>query len=406
MISVWFYLIAASFGHPLAALDDVVLIIKTGKEVVDTRLMPLLNTSSQFDYFRNRLIVSNDVHAELQVFDAIANMSWLARARQRVLANPELFKEYLARTPPQKPAAKKNPKRAFGRALPGWHTDQHKNLPAFRRAFELFPQAKWFFMIDDDTYVSARNLARFVTARNSSAGVYAGNVMGCNCCEAGKSARYSPVRFAHGGSGILLSNTALARMTDVIDACIFRFSGCWAGDIQVSLCLLGLEPQIKMQGLVGVHSQPPTATLSKTHGRWCENPITFHRMLPEQILHLSAVEEQSWSLRNRFQFDEIIEPFFIDSVIGDRVAVPLSTDVVCLEDTINYGGVLDSKQLSHSANLTDCSRFCEQRQECLGVVFIRTNGTCLLKRNIASVVQNFNATFCMHTAHIKSRFIC
>lgn len=388
----------------LRVLDDVVLIIKTGKEVIDERLMPLLSASTQFAHFRNRLIVSNGAHQSLSVFDAIANMSIIKQARSRVLAAPERYAEYLARTPPQ--TAGKKTKRAFGRAAPGWHTDQHKNLPAFRRAFELFPSARWYFMIDDDTYVSARNLALFVNTRtNSTASVYAGNIMGCNCCDAGKTPRYRPVRFAHGGSGILLSHTALQRMTEVVDACIFRFSSCWAGDIQVSLCLLGLEPQIKIQSLQGTHSQTPTGTLTKTHGRWCENPVTFHRMLPAQSIRLSVAEEQSWQTNNHFQLGALIEPFFINTVLGNRPRSKLvDGEIVCLNGTTNGGMNLDQKQIFVDT-VSACNEKCQQRRDCQGFVH-HNNRTCTLKRNLAAQSSSANATFCMFYDRIKARFAC
>lgn len=44
----------------------------------------------------------------------------------------------------------------------GWKTDAHKNLPGFRILREKFPDAKWYIMLDDDTYLLKNNLAHFL----------------------------------------------------------------------------------------------------------------------------------------------------------------------------------------------------------------------------------------------------
>ncbi|KAJ3210679.1 hypothetical protein HDU82_007574 [Entophlyctis luteolus] len=44
----------------------------------------------------------------------------------------------------------------------GWRADAHKNIPGFELLYETFPDASWYFMIDDDTYVDFKNLADLV----------------------------------------------------------------------------------------------------------------------------------------------------------------------------------------------------------------------------------------------------
>lgn len=388
---------ATALAH-LAELDDVVLIVKTGKEVLEERLRPLLREPSYLMHFKNLLIVSNAPHDDPPAFDAVANMSFLMRARQRVQAAPQRFAAYLARTPPQSA----NRKRVFGSAAPGWHTDQYKNLASFGRANELYPRAKWYFMIDDDTYVSARNLAKFVTTRaDPPGGLYAGNIMGCNCCDQGKSARYKQMHFAHGGSGILLSRNAMARLVDVLDACILRWSSCWAGDIQVAACLLAVEPALHGEGLRGAHSETPAATLSKTHGRWCEAPLTFHHMVPAELLALSRAEETMWLNGTHFSLASIVKPFFVDPLLANHTRAAAPNDTICLAKQTNAGDPLDH---STASSALDCSTRCHQNTDCVG--YLVSSPACTLLRNIDAHTRPANSTFCILPARIYNRFAC
>ncbi len=50
---------------------------------------------------------------------------------------------------------------------PGWQSDAHKNLPGFRELYKRFPKAKWYIMIDDDTYLIKTNLIFELNKYNS-----------------------------------------------------------------------------------------------------------------------------------------------------------------------------------------------------------------------------------------------
>jgi hypothetical protein len=56
----------------------------------------------------------------------------------------------------------------------GWKTDAHKNLPGFRLLNQKFPTAKWYIMIDDDTYLFKHNLAHFLADFDHTEGHYFG----------------------------------------------------------------------------------------------------------------------------------------------------------------------------------------------------------------------------------------
>ena len=390
---------AAAVAATLSQVDDVVLILRTGKAVINDRLGPLLEQESHLRHFRNLLLVNDAPSSRWPVYDAFDNMSFVKSARERVLAQPTLFADYLARTPPTKLS-----KRVFGSGNAEWHIDKYKFLVSFRRAFEMFPNATWFFMIDDDTYVSARNLASVLAKRHDPVnGIYAGNVMGCNCCDAGRTPRYKQMLFAHGGSGILLSRNALARMQPVMDACIYRWSECWAGDIQVAACLLGLEPPLKIEPLGGTHSEPPAHTLTKTHGRWCEETLTFHHLLTRQVLSLYQTEEAAWRNETRFSLGLLVQPFFLAPMLANH-SIADTPEIVCVAGHTNQG---DNLQViaNGPGKQVECEALCKQNGEC--VAFVKAPKSCILKRNLDAHLQPAaNNTFCLIKSRTQNRFHC
>jgi hypothetical protein len=56
----------------------------------------------------------------------------------------------------------------------GWKKDAHKNLPGFIHLWNSFPNAEWYFMIDDDTYLFLENVMRAVEGLNPDNGYYFG----------------------------------------------------------------------------------------------------------------------------------------------------------------------------------------------------------------------------------------
>ena len=394
-----------------AALDDVVLIVKTGHEVIEERLRPLLERGTQLRYFKNIVVASNGARAwpgaNVSVFDAVANMSFVLRAHELVQAEPLQYADFLARAPAQ--VRKRTP----GQKTKGWFGDQHKNLPAFRRAMQLYPQAKWYFMIDDDTYVSARNLAAFVAKTPDTAnGIYSGNIMGCACCGAGQNERYRQVLFAHGGSGILLSHTACARMVAMLDACIYRFSYCWAGDIQVAVCLLGLEPPIRVQQLPGSHSEPPGITLSGSRGRWCEAPTTFHHLSASHYLLLSALEDAHWRTHKSFLLGAVVDQFFLAPLAANRtVSRYQNSTLVCIGNATDDGATLLAPvRLPTTADADEqlrlCTQTCTNEPACVAFLLCTSNSTCTLRQSITVRVRAARASFCYLRPRIATRFLC
>ncbi|KAJ3283078.1 hypothetical protein HDU76_008535, partial [Blyttiomyces sp. JEL0837] len=118
----------------------------------------------------------------------------------------------------------------------GWILDAHKNLPGFSTLFTRFPNANWYLMIDDDTYLSLENLDKMLESYDPLESYYLGFANYFVGCDGVDSFRQGP-KFAHGGSGILLSRGAVEKLMEGLDECLLRYRDCWAGDVRVGLCL-------------------------------------------------------------------------------------------------------------------------------------------------------------------------
>jgi len=57
----------------------------------------------------------------------------------------------------------------------GWKSDAHKNLPGFKELYRRYPRAKWYIMIDDDTYLLKANLALMLKEYDHKVPYYFGN---------------------------------------------------------------------------------------------------------------------------------------------------------------------------------------------------------------------------------------
>ncbi|RKP04300.1 hypothetical protein CXG81DRAFT_8412 [Caulochytrium protostelioides] len=189
----------------------------------------------------------------------------------------------------------------------GWQKDAHKNLPGFRLMATTFPDAEWYFMIDDDTYVFHSNLKRLLAKYNPNDRHYIGTItifVGCdNVQEWG-----AGPDFAHGGAGILVSRGAMNRMMTGIDYCIGRYQTCWAGDIRTALCMR--DHGIKLEPSNQFHKENPGSRNWQYPDNPCDEPITFHHLSVAQVQLLYLYE-------SRFLAKHPGQPYTLGDVLAD-----------------------------------------------------------------------------------------
>ncbi|KAI0479497.1 hypothetical protein GGR56DRAFT_665201 [Xylariaceae sp. FL0804] len=83
-------------------------------------------------------------------------------------------------------------------ARQGWSLDRYKNIHIVEKTYRLRPGYDWYLFIDADSYVLWRNLVQWLQTLDPSKRLYIGSV-----------SLIANFRFAHGGSGYLLSQAAM-----------------------------------------------------------------------------------------------------------------------------------------------------------------------------------------------------
>lgn len=261
--------------------DDVAIAVKTGHEVAGVRLADLKG----FGWWS----VGRDVPNVLVVGD-VDVPEW----------NVVGVKGYAADL-----LNGSRPEHWFDKA--GWRGDKDKNLPALHMLRSKFPGKKWYLLLDDDTYIFLDNFARYIKAPGmDDKPVYTGKVFFISNCGgfahdgSHRTDKTQPKgTFAHGGSGIVINHKAMELVFPSLPSCIRQFSSCWAGDMQVGLCMRGVG--VFLHNYVNGKSYernfipfwPSRALADKRYTkRWKGNgePLTFHKLPHKETQLLSEFE--------------------------------------------------------------------------------------------------------------------
>lgn len=279
--------------------DDVVVGVKTGHEVARERLEKLRRSGwwSVGREVPNLLFISDEANEKLGVV-GIKDYAY------------GLLRETGNWSRARKGETEGMPDHWFDKT--GWRGDKDKNLPALHLLRRVFPGKKWYMLLDDDTYIFLENFARYVTSRQlQNRPIYTGKVFYISRCGGflrdgtyAKNKSAPKGLFAHGGSGIVMNGDAMERLWPRIGNCILEYSSCWAGDMQVGLCMRKSGvPLLKHGGRSSYekHFIPfwPSKALSDRRyiGRWrsLERPVTFHK-IPEREEQLMSGFERKVAL--------------------------------------------------------------------------------------------------------------
>ncbi|KAI9335705.1 hypothetical protein BDR26DRAFT_920355 [Obelidium mucronatum] len=187
----------------------------------------------------------------------------------------------------------------------GWRVDAHKNLPGFALLYNTFPDADWFMMIDDDSYLFLDGLHQFTKRYNPNRNYYFGQANKFRGCDDVTEMGDGPP-IAQGGTGILLSRGAIKTMMEIVDQCIVQYEDCWAGDVRVGLCLRDVK--IKLKHIPGFNGWPPQENFVFSPNP-CETPLTYHHVLPAQMYKLRQIEESATTSKTRLTSSHMYHTF-------------------------------------------------------------------------------------------------
>jgi hypothetical protein len=149
----------------------------------------------------------------------------------------------------------------------GWELDALKFIAGLELLYEKIPNKKWYMILDDDTFVIKSSLENFLSHLDPDVPQYIGNAVGD-----------FKGRFAHGGSGVLISGAAMARLFHrediVMNAYVKSLDETW-GDRLVALTLQKLGIYIDEKYNHHFNGEPPKITRI-TEERFCSPIIGFH----------------------------------------------------------------------------------------------------------------------------------
>lgn len=188
-------------GHLLHALDDVMVVIKTGAteslEKVPIHLRTTLECVPHFAIFSDYEETIDGV----RTYDVLRNISEttmkkepefeIYRRLQEVGREGLTDEEWGDDT--NGPLGKVN--------NPGWKLDKWKFLPMIDEALEVMPDAKWYVFLEADTYMVWPNLISWLAHLDPDRHYYLGSPM-----------QIGETLFGYGGAGIVLSSWTMNRL--------------------------------------------------------------------------------------------------------------------------------------------------------------------------------------------------
>ncbi|KAJ3393628.1 hypothetical protein HDU84_001403 [Entophlyctis sp. JEL0112] len=259
----------------------------------------------------------------------------------------------------------------------GWRADAHKNIPGFELLYETFPDASWYFMIDDDTYVDFKNLADLVKTLDPDVPYFTGRRNIFAGCDGVKKFGDGPF-FVQGGSGILLSRAAMRLVYGGMSACILRYETCWAGDVRTALCMRDAGVLVTLNvGFfgTGLHEEVPYTDDP------CIRPFTFHHNNSTAIERLFRLSQTQEGLTMASAHQEFVDTQTTIDVGYDR-----------------KGGHFKSID---GLDAVQCQGLCQLEPQCASWV-LTDAGLCQLKKTPGFVFAHANFT----SGGIAGRYRC
>ena len=140
--------------------QDFAVAVKTGKETslnrVPEQLITFLKTIENVMYLGES---PNIMVGDIQIHDVCSTLY------DKYQSKPEEWETNLKKLSAQvtlKPTKNTGDSLVPDNDSVGWKFDAHKNLPGFVLLYKTYPNAKWYVMIDDDTYIFMTNLDLFL----------------------------------------------------------------------------------------------------------------------------------------------------------------------------------------------------------------------------------------------------
>lgn len=265
-------------------LSRVVITIHTGATEVLDQIPTQMRTTLRC---APNILIFSDMSQRIgpwEIHDALSSISPLVTVDN---TDFDLYRKQQALRDPVKIASIlkdfKDPQREDD--LAAWTLAKYKNVPIVRKAWELMPGMDWYFHVDADTYVMLPSLVRWIETLDPRKERFLGSLIFIN-----------DKPFAHGGSGVLLSNAATRTFVDAYDRNgtaqhwdeVTRNECC--GDFVLGRVLesCGINVTDAVPTING--DNPETIPFGPDH--WCQPVVTMHHVSPAQREQLIQFEQR------------------------------------------------------------------------------------------------------------------
>lgn len=168
--------------------------------------------------------------------------------------------------------------------LAAWRLDKYKFIHLLEKTWALKPDMDWYVLIDADTYVLWPNMLRWLQALDPTKKSYFGSEVSIG-----------GTRFAHGGSGIVLSKAAMYELVVTFKGTAEKWDSktydhC-CGDLVLSMALG--EHGTQLQDVWPLMSGETPFTMPFGPGTpdyWCQPALTMHHLTPDDMRKLAEFE--------------------------------------------------------------------------------------------------------------------
>lgn len=271
---------------------NTVIIVKTGANEIYDKLPTQLLTALRC--YKDVLFFS-DLGQQLgpyTIHDALSNVTQSVKAQ-----NPE-FEYYRSLREYQKNGQDVSSlRKSFGDAA--WNLDKYKFLHMLEKTWKSRPNRKWYIYIEADTYLVQSNLRLWLERLDSSQLLYLGAPTYVN----GEA-------FSHGGSGFILSGTALSKFAEGDEGVAARYDNMMEHEKYGDYVLMKAleEKGIRFSAAWPMLQAEKPSTIPFGPGpnngvrHWCQPIITMHHINPDETSRIWAFEQKIPDSTVRFTF--------------------------------------------------------------------------------------------------------
>ena len=157
----------------------------------------------------------------------------------------------------------------------------HKVLPGFNLMHAQWPNASWYIMMDDETFIFRRSLASLLSSLDPQDSHYIGYPRhGAQMCSRDVSSPRHHDQpdgpFALGGCGMILSQGALNQFTKVVRDCTVISQDCYLDDVRLFFCLRDIDIHLNTSFEYPAMNFAPNKNIDWGQIDPCQRPVAFH----------------------------------------------------------------------------------------------------------------------------------